>query len=1337
MRACRRVGVVFVLVWGLASRGMAGLWEELAPEEQALVLEQLQRELPRLLPPEDPRAVVQGLRAVAAHDIANLATLAGEVSAGQVDNAADQVLRWGGERLRGALQEELEARLQALDSPAAEWAYGVVTADLDLTREVARDLLSGRWEVVGSKLLARAGDEARSWIQSTTEARLKGAFNWVFGDRTIAGATPADIFLYLVWAEVELIPKLASRAEMDKLESLFQRYRDWGRDFSALEDSGGAGMGFGRSGGFGWWGHDLADLRELFESCVGDRIEPCVQRRNEIAQAAARRDRQALTRAIEEAGRREAEALKERLRAVAAERDRLARERSTEFAESWRQATALVKTIETAAGGVATACQSFDAAADRLEQASTAVREAEAAAQQAEWIQQLVTACRRGAEDLAGLRGDVAVLAQNAVERAIADLETESQALCAATAELRGVGSRVPGTGILDRATEHGRRLAAAAEAVEAAFSRARGTAAEIRAAAGHVRRELEQARERAPDEAALATLQTTIAAATGGRETFAAARHEMEQAAARAAALAHHVETANPIDLSWSAWLLEQLPSGTPNRVENTRIFQLLWPYRGAAEVDSLLAATRSRLETLRPPSCVRRWEALASRRWREPELPATLTQDLEGARRGCDHSVLHDLDELVGQVEARLAEVESREVAVWVWQRDGERCLAEAIEAFGRLPEADAGLVGEVAELERLCNEARAATTAAGAAATDANGALERVSPPSRSPAAIAEALAGCSRLDAQRAAVVRAAATVSAQVGQARAAAAEAAAELDRCADSAGLAAAVAAEQRARTAAREAAEALALAGYEDDVFDRIVVAARAAADSARAEHEGALAAERHWSAASDRVAAWRSAHEQAGTVVRHCRERQAAVHARWREAGSPAELAARVEASADEPSEAALEVRLADLGTVVRASVSAAAEAQAQLDACGNSPSAYAELLEAQGSMLALEPVLATLAGLEGRHRLCRDRVAGTSPERPSRSGAETYDPREDRDRMQRPRSREPREVDVGAVDGETVAGRIRDPGPAAVGGELPPLGPVPVRDAPSDDGFEKPPAPEPAAQQEDGEVLPASREPVRATDPDIVAQGTTPAIGGGRPPARSPDPPNGGRPEPPGPAGDGGRDGGRAQPPEGAGPSPGRTDDPPGGRPPAPGSEPNDQACERAAARVMPWASRYQAALAAHTNTEDDDCSWVTGLMEEAQSIVAALERDCRQAVPGREVLDQAVRALRAQCGGGSASTRHSVTLRNSGVDNIHICISCTGSDFTAANRIGPGGSGRVEVELAAGQSSAGVRFVAGRNRTVTAIVTCTVARGGDTQVRYRETSRDSGHSLSCE
>jgi hypothetical protein len=97
------------------------------------------------------------------------------------------------------------------------------------------------------------------------------------------------------------------------------------------------------------------------------------------------------------------------------------------------------------------------------------------------------------------------------------------------------------------------------------------------------------------------------------------------------------------------------------------------------------------------------------------------------------------------------------------------------------------------------------------------------------------------------------------------------------------------------------------------------------------------------------------------------------------------------------------------------------------------------------------------------------------------------------------------------------------------------------------------------------------------------------------------------------------------------------------------------------------------------------------------------------------------------------GGGGVS----VTLRNSGVDNIHICVDCTGSQFNDQNRISPGQTRSLNVSIPDGQQSQAVRFNAGRNSVVRASTVCTVDRARNLTVRYTETSFNVGSALRCE
>lgn len=98
---------------------------------------------------------------------------------------------------------------------------------------------------------------------------------------------------------------------------------------------------------------------------------------------------------------------------------------------------------------------------------------------------------------------------------------------------------------------------------------------------------------------------------------------------------------------------------------------------------------------------------------------------------------------------------------------------------------------------------------------------------------------------------------------------------------------------------------------------------------------------------------------------------------------------------------------------------------------------------------------------------------------------------------------------------------------------------------------------------------------------------------------------------------------------------------------------------------------------------------------------------------------------------------SGGSGQAVTLANSGVDNIHICIDCSGRDFNDNNFLRPGQSRTVTVAIPSGQQSVDTRFVSGRDDRVLATRTCTVSRNTRLTVRYTETSFGRNAALRCE
>ena len=96
-----------------------------------------------------------------------------------------------------------------------------------------------------------------------------------------------------------------------------------------------------------------------------------------------------------------------------------------------------------------------------------------------------------------------------------------------------------------------------------------------------------------------------------------------------------------------------------------------------------------------------------------------------------------------------------------------------------------------------------------------------------------------------------------------------------------------------------------------------------------------------------------------------------------------------------------------------------------------------------------------------------------------------------------------------------------------------------------------------------------------------------------------------------------------------------------------------------------------------------------------------------------------------------------AVERTVRLLNNGVDNIHICQDCRGSDFNSSNRLIPGQSRTLSVTVPEGQSSVDIDFSAGRMQVVRATATCAIDRESAVTVRYTETAFNTNSQLLCE
>jgi hypothetical protein len=129
------------------------------------------------------------------------------------------------------------------------------------------------------------------------------------------------------------------------------------------------------------------------------------------------------------------------------------------------------------------------------------------------------------------------------------------------------------------------------------------------------------------------------------------------------------------------------------------------------------------------------------------------------------------------------------------------------------------------------------------------------------------------------------------------------------------------------------------------------------------------------------------------------------------------------------------------------------------------------------------------------------------------------------------------------------------------------------------------------------------------------------------------------------------------------------------------------------------------------------------------------LIEKYENACQRPLEGKDQIQQQMEKMSGVCGGGGGGAATiSVTLRNRGVDNIHICLACSPSDFDKTNFISAGSSRKVNVPLS-GRSA--LSFLAGRKKKARARQTCSVGAGSSLTVVYREKSRDGKASLSCE
>ncbi len=1251
----RTILVLWLLLASLsATAATASVWDELSESEKTIVLEKLKAELPKLLPADDDSAFTSALRALAKEDIGKLATLAGDVG-GNPQGVADELFKRSEQVLVGAVKADLDKKVKALDSPVAQGAYDFLNKHPELTKTVARQLLNGKWQEAQALVFKTAESEARTWVKGTSEQALKGYYNWVFNDAkaTIAGSviTPFDVFRYIVAAEVKAIPLLSQKLEREKLSSLFDRYVEYGHDWNALYASGGFGQGLGRSGGFGLWEDDLESLKPLFESCRGLDFDACYvefKTAEDAKQAALDRAIQqkkakavALLRESSERNRR---LLKERVARIQQERDRLARERNQDYQEALRKATEIAKQLDTAAGGIDAQCAAFDAAAATAQEQREKVIVANDAVDRVERAIQEREACSEIGDHTAGIDADMQGLRslQSELGSHIAQVARLESEVCTERAKLVSPLARATGTAMLESMRTVGTQLVAAADQAERTMQRLREGKTDIDAIASEARRLLSSANQLSDDSKEAEQALSQVRAAEGAEDAYRAARVAMAQAAAKADALAGHIEQINPAEPGVFARLEALLEGGGERAKENTRLFNLLMPYRKDEKAKAILDKAKVQLDRVRSPACVRSWTALESQRWTDPNVPADLDSKMTAAERACSNLPdASEFDRRTADAKQLLTNAEADEFAVTIHRRDAETCLAQAVLAVNALPDVATELTSATDGLEAVCKDATdlARTLLASeprvskAADTLADGMANlEPSPEAKS------ALADCALLPAQQRILDTAAAATTTLATDARAGADQARSATLGCTQP-GFDRADVLERNSRA---EASQAVLAFGQAEVLERRISAAADAAALAAaksRQQHKslpsldvfaGTLRSEIN-NAERDAASAKQKAAE--------CASLQISLQQRWAAAGGASSermralgqrIAAVTAAVPDDTWLAAARSRGATLRESRKQVRTRLDQSIADLDACPNGADSYATFLGASRAVLLLDGVRAQLDGLGALRAQCGSAAAAPAPPDTAGSGG-GYDPRTDR--SGRPSSAGP--VDLDGVDEATARGRAAARPGGSSGGEGQPV-PLPAGD-PLDTGFEAPTEP-------DNDPYDPRNRPIDPNDGDIVDLGTsggsTPDTGGATGQGRS--------------AGGGGRSGGSnsgADNPSGGttggnpsgGTGGGNTSggstggDNTGGGQPAASCRDRQSDFNRLA---QTWVADLQRAAAG----DGDDCVVVNAhvaKLGELERLLKSIERDCGVRIPMdnlRQMRDQ----FAGMCDGDSGS-----------------------------------------------------------------------------------------------
>ena len=212
------------------------------------------------------------IKTVTQYMIANVhdwSAFSGKLAAGDNRDALNLMATVGAKELNGYIEDRLP------DGKIKD-GYKFMTDNVDDVKAVAIAMLdrSKTWADVGNVAWDKTKEKTKKTLEEKSDELVKTVINYAFGDRSLLGYTPGDVYLLMVKTEMQVIDVWNQKYDMRKQNELYALYkaaRDSGKgDYEAfdLEVSprtvqGPYAKAFGRE-------TSENEIRNMFSQCYGE-----------------------------------------------------------------------------------------------------------------------------------------------------------------------------------------------------------------------------------------------------------------------------------------------------------------------------------------------------------------------------------------------------------------------------------------------------------------------------------------------------------------------------------------------------------------------------------------------------------------------------------------------------------------------------------------------------------------------------------------------------------------------------------------------------------------------------------------------------------------------------------------------------------------------------------------------------------------------------------------------------------------------------------------------------------------------------------------------------------